>query len=45
MKNNISFDILKPEQRKMFALLVGELQSQCVNFNVHQDYNMVTIEI
>jgi hypothetical protein len=45
MKNTISFDILKPEPRRMLALLLAALQGQCVNFEVSQDYNLVFVEI
>jgi len=45
MKNTLSYDILKPEQARMLALLLSTLQGQCVNFGVSQDYNLVFVEI
>jgi hypothetical protein len=45
MKNTISFDIIKPESRRMLAMILSALQGQAVNFEVSQDYNIVFITI
>ena len=45
MKNTLSFDILKPEPRRMLAMLLSTLQGQQVTFEVSQDYNMVFVTI
>jgi hypothetical protein len=44
-KEPMQFDIAKPEQARWLAILLSELQSYGVKFNVHKDSSLVFVEI